>query len=356
MAKSDLGKYKKSEWVKVFSGYWSLLSCCYLGYEHSKLIGQKLGCGPHRAIIVSHNGRCACHYDKSDLAEFGRNLVKKVVEDESLMTSWSSIVKRNTDVLMKFMKKQPSDLKSLKKNYPKFLELFHDYPAAYVAIKQVANFLPKELFERHISLCDETRLYSENVYTETEKFMRRFAGEISKANDYGVDLILSCTDKEFGQYLEKGILPDKSVLEERFKSNALVFENGVYTLVTRDEVKHLEGIMIGALGITEIKGAVAFRGLVKGKVRIVFDPSKFKNFEQGDILVTGMTRPEFLPLMKKAGAVVTDAGGILCHAAIVARELKIPTVIGTEKATKVLKDGDIVEVDANKGIVRKIKK
>ena len=68
-----------------------------------------------------------------------------------------------------------------------------------------------------------------------------------------------------------------------------------------------------------------------------------------------MTRPDFMPLMRKAKAVITDEGGITCHAAIVSRELGIPCIIGTKIATKVLKDGDMVEVDANKGIVRKIK-
>ena len=70
--------------------------------------------------------------------------------------------------------------------------------------------------------------------------------------------------------------------------------------------------------------------------------------------MTPMTRPEFLPLMKKAKAIITDEGGITCHAAIVSRELGIPCIIGTKIATKVLKDNDLVEVDAEKGIVRKI--
>ena len=75
----------------------------------------------------------------------------------------------------------------------------------------------------------------------------------------------------------------------------------------------------------------------------------------GDILVTGMTRPEFLPLFRKAAAVVTDAGGMLSHAAITAREMRKPCIVGTEIATKVLKNGDIIEVDANKGAVKIIK-
>jgi len=101
-----------------------------------------------------------------------------------------------------------------------------------------------------------------------------------------------------------------------------------------------------------IRGQVGASGKVSGVVKIVRDPNKADHFNNGDILVTGMTRPEFLPLMKKAAAFVTDEGGITCHAAIVARELGKPCVIGTKVATRVLKDGDLVEVDADKGVVR----
>jgi pyruvate,water dikinase len=94
---------------------------------------------------------------------------------------------------------------------------------------------------------------------------------------------------------------------------------------------------------------------VQGTVRVIFDPRDNKGFKNGDILVTSMTRPEFVPLMKLAGAVVTNEGGITCHAAIVSRELKIPCIIGTKIATQVLKDGDLVEVDADKGIVTIVK-
>ncbi|MFA6099944.1 MAG: PEP-utilizing enzyme [Patescibacteria group bacterium] len=79
------------------------------------------------------------------------------------------------------------------------------------------------------------------------------------------------------------------------------------------------------------------------------------NMTQGDVLVASMTRPEMLPAMKKASAIVTDEGGVTCHAAIVSRELNIPCVIGTKIATTMIKDGDRVEVNATQGIVRIIK-
>ena len=69
---------------------------------------------------------------------------------------------------------------------------------------------------------------------------------------------------------------------------------------------------------------------------------------------TLLTKPDFLPLMKKSSTIVTDIGGLLCHAAIVAREMAIPCIIGTQVATTTFKDGDLVEVDAIKGIVKKI--
>ena len=103
-----------------------------------------------------------------------------------------------------------------------------------------------------------------------------------------------------------------------------------------------------------LQGSVAYKGLVTGKVKIMRNEKDFSRFEQGDILVTSMTRPEFVPLMKIAAAVVTDEGGVTCHAAIISRELKLPCIIGTKHASRLFKDGDMVEVDANQGIVRKI--
>ena len=78
-----------------------------------------------------------------------------------------------------------------------------------------------------------------------------------------------------------------------------------------------------------------------------------RKVKPGDILVASMTIPEFVPAMERAAAFVTNEGGILCHAAIIAREMKKPCIIGTKIATRALRDGDIVEVNADKGIVTK---
>jgi phosphohistidine swiveling domain-containing protein len=104
----------------------------------------------------------------------------------------------------------------------------------------------------------------------------------------------------------------------------------------------------------EVSGQVAYPGKVTGRVRIVEHPKDILNMKKGDILVAHMTNPDLVSGMKLAGGIVTETGGITCHAAIVSRELGKPCVIGTKIATRVFKEGDLVEVDANKGIVKKI--
>lgn len=105
-----------------------------------------------------------------------------------------------------------------------------------------------------------------------------------------------------------------------------------------------------------IKGLIAQKGKVIGKVRIVKSFHDIRKILKGEILVANTTHPDYLPAMQKAGGFVTNEGGVISHAAIVARELKKPCIVGTKIATKILRDGDMVEVDANSGVVRIIKR
>lgn len=104
-----------------------------------------------------------------------------------------------------------------------------------------------------------------------------------------------------------------------------------------------------------VKGLPASPGLVAGKAHVITDPADIDQFKEGEILVTLMTSPDWVPAMKKALAIVTDAGGMTCHASIVSRELGIPCVVGTKSrsvdATSVLKTGQEITVDAQNGIV-----
>ncbi len=100
-----------------------------------------------------------------------------------------------------------------------------------------------------------------------------------------------------------------------------------------------------------LTGSRASPGIAWGPVKLIYDIKEISKVYEGDILVTMMTTPDFVPAMKKAAAIVTDEGGATCHAAIVSRELGIPCVVGTREATKKLKEGQIITVDAKRGIV-----
>ncbi|MDO8513006.1 MAG: PEP-utilizing enzyme [bacterium] len=134
---------------------------------------------------------------------------------------------------------------------------------------------------------------------------------------------------------------DSELYEVRIGKVALEFVN---THFAKEEILKDEAL----------KGQVAHPGIVRGKVKLVFGPQHNDKVNEGDILVSSATSPQLLPAMKRAAAFVTDVGGITSHAAIVARELKIPCIVGTKYATQILQDGDLVEVDANEGIVRRI--
>ena len=105
-----------------------------------------------------------------------------------------------------------------------------------------------------------------------------------------------------------------------------------------------------------VKGFGVSVGIIKGIAKIILSSKDFYKLKQGDILVAVMTSVDYVPIMAKAAAFVTNEGGITCHASIVAREMGKPCIVGTKNGTRAIKDGDLVEVDANNGIVKIIKR
>lgn len=155
----------------------------------------------------------------------------------------------------------------------------------------------------------------------------------------------------------------EELLESRKESFALYFNHGQYEEYSGiDEVEkliqeqRLEYLWQASKHTeTALKGQVAYKGYVKGPVRLVFTQADANNIKDGEILISPMTQVEFLSGIRKCAAIVTDEGGIICHAAIVSREFGKPCILGTQRATQVFKNGDLVEVDANNGFVKIIK-
>ncbi len=160
--------------------------------------------------------------------------------------------------------------------------------------------------------------------------------------------------QEVVDFLKSGTKPPK---EARRGGELTYLRNGKLKIVRN--ARQIKRIVNKELGQSKsrqgfVKGEPAFMGKVKGRVRLVFMPEECNKLHKGDILVSNMTHPDYFMGMVRAGAIVTDEGGVSCHAAIVARELKKPCVIGTKLATSVFRDGDMVEVDAIRGVVKKI--
>src|SRR5208337_2756349 len=128
-----------------------------------------------------------------------------------------------------------------------------------------------------------------------------------------------------------------------------ILQSRPITTIGKKEAKSMDGHKSSAKII--LKGQGAAPGIASGRVVIIRDVKDTGGVKQGDILVTKMTNPDMVPAMRKVAAIVTDEGGMTCHAAIVSRELGTPAVVGTKNATNVLKNGQLITVDGEMGLV-----
>jgi phosphoenolpyruvate synthase/pyruvate phosphate dikinase len=154
---------------------------------------------------------------------------------------------------------------------------------------------------------------------------------------------------------------ENSLIEERKKGFIMCIVDGEQYFAVGAEAHEMSLWIDTELSkvdksITELRGQTACKGLVRGRVRIALSPNEAHTLLSGEILVCPMTNPDYVPAMQRSSAIITDEGGLLSHAAIMSREFGKPCVIATKIATRLLKDGDLVEVDANKGLVRILEK
>lgn len=191
-------------------------------------------------------------------------------------------------------------------------------------------------------------------------YAQNFFKEIAKRMGLKLNEISYLLESEIKDFLDKGNVISKKIIQERKKGFVIFFaKNKRIICRSGDEIiptlKKLKLTIFEEKLIKEIKGIPASSGRAKGIVTIVKGIDDLIKMKKEHILVAVTTHPDYLPAMQKALAIITDEGGSTCHAAIVSRELGIPCVVGTKIATKVLKDGNLVEVDADKGIVKILK-
>lgn len=207
--------------------------------------------------------------------------------------------------------------------------------------------------EKFSALQDTRKMHNFQV----EHYLELFVDEFSKRTKIKPEKLKLLLPEEFENSLSK---VDGHMLDLR--------EKCFISHLTENSVEYLEGTnttgvvnqLNGATNLEQsvIHGTLASTGesyYFRGTAKIVLTINEINKIEKGDVLITTMTSPDFVIGMKKAGAIVTDTGGILSHAAIVARELKKPCIVGTEIATKVIKDGDVVELHCGRGTIKIIK-
>jgi phosphohistidine swiveling domain-containing protein len=211
-----------------------------------------------------------------------------------------------------------------------------------------------------ISQRDWTKGYFTRILLSYNKLLSEIAHRL------GVDKVslLSYSYIELREAVENMKALDSSEIELRSKNGfAMIFKNDEMTLsATKEEIdqiikkEKISDPFEEKEEVTEFKGMSASRGIVTGKARVLEDAQLINELEEGEILVTYMTTIEFIPGFRKAAAVVTDEGGMSCHAAIISREFGLPCVVGTQVATRVLKTGDLIEVNGDTGVIKILEK
>lgn len=200
------------------------------------------------------------------------------------------------------------------------------------------------------------REYRNDIRQEAYLHARELYREIGRRQGLSLSEIIYCTRQEISACLAgDSKLPKSAEIARRRQYTSMYCDNRTITYRWEKEGSGTQDEDLGE--VTELKGTVAFKGHIQGRACVILNVAEQAGgFQEGDVLVTTTTNLSFVPLMGKAAAIVTEEGGLLTHTAIVARELKKPCVIGTRIATKILKTGDLIEVDAQQGIVRVLKR
>jgi len=203
--------------------------------------------------------------------------------------------------------------------------------------------------------------YKKEEFTKSHLYIMPLMGEIGKRLGLTTIEARYLLPDETKKYLLSSKKPNREKIQSRTKRCLVYWKGRTAKIYESEEAQKKfdslmkEEIEAGADAI-KIDGIIASPGRAVGRVKVVLNPRDIYKVHKNDILVAVMTSPDYVIGMKKAAAIITDEGGITCHAAIVSRELGIPCVVGTKIATKYLKNNEVIEVNANHGSVRILKK
>ncbi len=281
--------------------------------------------------------------------------------------------KRSTDFFEATLKKNQLTKKETVKSFALISEMFSFY-------SKTEFFYTDKVYMSLENNPSKELARNVEVFEEVKNNGRQYLNQLIFSGGYA-DQLIGLLSKQFSVPVEElrmykvsesaWLFDNNKIAPESLKARAEAFiqyaEEGKMSYFEGEQAKQIvsEFIRDSSEKTKEVRGTIANRGMAQGRIKVI--PSDyysdfsilaklFSEMGEGDILIAETTSPELMPACKKAGAIVTDQGGLLSHAAIVSRELNIPCIVGTGNATEIFKNGDLVEVDGEKGIVKILNK
>ncbi len=185
--------------------------------------------------------------------------------------------------------------------------------------------------------------------------MRPLFKDLAKKHHLSYSQLMQLSPLEMIKLMKTKKLPvSLKILNSRLKNFLIVsFDKSNQKVFSGADIKIARQLIEKKPAPTNtLEGTPIWQGKTKGEVCLILSPDDVGKMKKDQVMVCPMSDPDYMPAIRKAKAIITDQGGLLCHAAIVARELQVPCIVGTEIATKILKDGDRVGFDAYKGVIK----
>lgn len=234
--------------------------------------------------------------------------------------------------------------------------------AQNVSREDIQDNTPSSKNKQNIALDDYTKTVVEILKLTKELRDRRklinligsyglfkFLEEVKKGSNINKELAKRAKHIEFEDLLKNSEQIEKDLADRTCVT--MIYEEGMIDFLEYNVIDEKQEINRKQ---EKLSGTPAAPGKAEGEVKLVLSLNEFDKFEKGNILVTEMTKPDYVPIMKRASGIITQEGGLTSHAAVFAREHDIPTIVGVDNVTKILEDGDRVEVNANEGVIKKI--
>ncbi|MBI5002589.1 hypothetical protein HZC31_04340 [Candidatus Woesearchaeota archaeon] len=351
---------KKIDWILHLERKSNIFYVSIFYKAYSTLMEQETGFRFRKELCWYKDGFATTYRSDAEMKAVVTHFLKIIKEKNPKLQEWikkgKQYQKREETLMKRFSEKNIK----FKKQYR---EIIDEMEHIFLYLTCIPWYV---LYAMEQGMTEEEQRRYEKIRKEFQAFRKKTrralqpvieeiwkqAAEITKradSKDYAY-----CTTEEVREIFEK----QKDVQEISKRKNGCwwYFDEREKAIFLYDEkIKEKLNIVENSVKEqTEVQGRSACAGIVQGRVCIINAVDDMDKFQEGDIIVSINTNPTLLPVLEKCKAIVTNEGGLICHAAIIAREIKKPCIIGTKIATKILKDGDLVEVDAEKGIVRKI--